>query len=154
MIRAGLPEQDKKGREEMRFIHNFGALVPGGLNRGFSSKWLVCARTFQFYLWASKWCVKVTPRMDGKGLSFWTQWIETKIFIFPVRIDSTLWFICIVQYIRESLTFWKDIWNPSFHRSLHFAIDQLNSVFLPPMVSTRPSTPDVGSTHPTVLGSM
>ena len=36
VIRAGLPERDKRGRKEMRFIHNFGALALGGLNRGFS----------------------------------------------------------------------------------------------------------------------
>ena len=28
VIRAGLPEQDKRRREEMRFIHNFGILAP------------------------------------------------------------------------------------------------------------------------------
>ena len=31
VIRAGLPEQDKRRREEMRLIHNFGTLTPGGL---------------------------------------------------------------------------------------------------------------------------
>ena len=29
VIRAGLPEQDKRRREEMRFMHNFGTLAPG-----------------------------------------------------------------------------------------------------------------------------
>ena len=32
-IRAGLPEQDKRRREEMRLIHNFGTPTPGGLNQ-------------------------------------------------------------------------------------------------------------------------
>ena len=36
VIRAGLPEQDKRRREEMRFIHNFGTLAQGQLNRDFS----------------------------------------------------------------------------------------------------------------------
>ena len=36
VIRAGPPEQDKRRREEMRFIHNFGALAQGGLNQDFS----------------------------------------------------------------------------------------------------------------------
>ena len=36
VIRAGLPEQDKRRREEMRFIHNFGTLAPGGPNQDFS----------------------------------------------------------------------------------------------------------------------
>ena len=36
VIRAGLPEQGKRSREEMRFIHNFGPLAPGGLNQDFS----------------------------------------------------------------------------------------------------------------------
>ena len=36
VITAGLPEQGKRRREEMRFIHNFGILVPGGLNQDFS----------------------------------------------------------------------------------------------------------------------
>ena len=35
VIRAGLPEHDKRRREEMRFIHNFGTLLPGGLNQDF-----------------------------------------------------------------------------------------------------------------------
>ena len=34
-IRAGLPEQDKRRREEMCLIHNFGTLTPGGLNQDF-----------------------------------------------------------------------------------------------------------------------
>ena len=38
VIRAGLPEQDKRRREEMRFWHCLflGTLVPGGLNQDFS----------------------------------------------------------------------------------------------------------------------
>ena len=36
VIRAGLPEEDKRRREEMCFIHNFGTLTPGGLNQHFS----------------------------------------------------------------------------------------------------------------------
>ena len=36
VIRAGLPEKDKRRREEVRFIHNFGTLAPGGLNQDFS----------------------------------------------------------------------------------------------------------------------
>ena len=36
VIRACLPEQDKRRREEMRFIHNFGTLAQGELNRDFS----------------------------------------------------------------------------------------------------------------------
>ena len=35
VIRAGLPEQDKRRRDEMRLIHNFGTLTPGGLNQDF-----------------------------------------------------------------------------------------------------------------------
>ena len=35
VIRVGLPEQDRKRREEMHFIHNFGTLAPGGLNQDF-----------------------------------------------------------------------------------------------------------------------
>ena len=35
-IRAGLPEQDKRRREGMSFIHNFGTLAHGGLNQDFS----------------------------------------------------------------------------------------------------------------------
>ena len=31
VIRAGLPKQDKRRREEMRFIHNCGTLAQGGL---------------------------------------------------------------------------------------------------------------------------
>ena len=76
MIRAGLPEQDKKGCEEMRFIHNFGALAPGGLNRGFLPSDLCartlacfCARIFKFYLsghpsdvskWLLEWMAKAS----------------------------------------------------------------------------------------------
>ena len=48
VIRAGLPEQDKKRREEMRFIHNFGTLAPGGLNQDFSFAWLARAHTRWF----------------------------------------------------------------------------------------------------------
>ena len=36
VIRAGPPEQDKRRRQEMRFIHNFGTLAPRGLNQDFS----------------------------------------------------------------------------------------------------------------------
>ena len=36
VIRAGLPEQDRKRGEEMRFIHNFRTLTPGGHNQDFS----------------------------------------------------------------------------------------------------------------------
>ena len=45
VIRAGLPEQDKRRREEMRFWHClfWGTLVPGGLNQDFSFTWF--ART-------------------------------------------------------------------------------------------------------------
>ena len=35
VIGAGLPEQEKRRREEMRFIHNFGTLAPGGLNQDY-----------------------------------------------------------------------------------------------------------------------
>ena len=45
VIRAGLPEQDKRRREEMRFIHNFGPLAPGGLNQDLSVTWLARAHT-------------------------------------------------------------------------------------------------------------
>ena len=48
VIRAGLPEQDKRRREKMRFIHNFGTLVPGGLNQDFSFAWLERAHTRLF----------------------------------------------------------------------------------------------------------
>ena len=48
VIRAGLPEQDKKRREETRFIHNFGTLAPGGLNQDFFSTWLKSAHTHLF----------------------------------------------------------------------------------------------------------
>ena len=41
VIRAGLPE--KRRREEMRFIHNFGTLAPGWLNQEFSFTWLAHA---------------------------------------------------------------------------------------------------------------
>ena len=45
VIRAGLPEQDKRRRED---IHNFGTLTPGGLNQDFYLMWLarVQARLF------------------------------------------------------------------------------------------------------------
>ena len=33
VIKAGLPEQDKRRRKEMSFIHNFGTLAPWGLNQ-------------------------------------------------------------------------------------------------------------------------
>ena len=36
VIRARLPEQDKRRHEEMCSIHNFGTLAPGGLNQDFS----------------------------------------------------------------------------------------------------------------------
>ena len=36
VIRAGLPEQDKRRRGQMRFVHNFGTLAPGGLNQDYS----------------------------------------------------------------------------------------------------------------------
>ena len=48
VIRACLPEQDKRRREEMRFIHNFGTLVQGELNRDFSFTWLARAHTCLF----------------------------------------------------------------------------------------------------------
>ena len=48
LIRAGLPEQDKTRHEEMRFIHNFGTLAPGGLNQDFSLAWVVRAHTRLF----------------------------------------------------------------------------------------------------------
>ena len=48
VITAGLPEQDKRRCEEMRFIHNFGILVPGGLNKDFSFTWLVRTHTRWF----------------------------------------------------------------------------------------------------------
>ena len=35
VIRAGLPEQDKRRCEEMRFIHYCGTLALGGLNQDF-----------------------------------------------------------------------------------------------------------------------
>ena len=46
VIRAGLPEQDKRRREEMRLIHNFGTLAPGGLNQDFSFTWPARTRLF------------------------------------------------------------------------------------------------------------
>ena len=51
VIRAGLPEQDKRRREEMRFIHNFGTLAQGQLNRDFSFTWLVRAPTRFVFTW-------------------------------------------------------------------------------------------------------
>ena len=33
VIRAGLPEQEKRRRKEMSFIHNFGSLAPWGLDQ-------------------------------------------------------------------------------------------------------------------------
>ena len=45
VIRASLPERDKRRREKMRFIHNFGTLGPGGLNQDFSLTWLARAHT-------------------------------------------------------------------------------------------------------------
>ena len=36
MIRASLPEQDKRRRDEMHFIHNFDTLTLGGLSHDFS----------------------------------------------------------------------------------------------------------------------
>ena len=46
VIRAGLPEEDKRRREEMCFIHNFGTLTPGGLNQHFSFTWPARTRLF------------------------------------------------------------------------------------------------------------
>ena len=43
VIRAGLPEQDKRRREEMRLIHNFGTLTPGRFNQDFYLTWLARA---------------------------------------------------------------------------------------------------------------
>ena len=48
VIRAGPPEQDKRRRQEMRFIHNFGTLAPRGLNQDFSFTWLARAHTRLF----------------------------------------------------------------------------------------------------------
>ena len=48
VIRAGLPEQDKRRREEMRFIHYFGTLASGGLNQDLSFTWLARAHTRLF----------------------------------------------------------------------------------------------------------
>ena len=48
VIRAGLPEQDKRRREEMSFIHNFGTRALGGLNQDFSFMWLAHAHTCLF----------------------------------------------------------------------------------------------------------
>ena len=44
VIRAGLPEQEKRRRKEMSFIHNFGSLAPWGLNQKERMKmqYLVC----------------------------------------------------------------------------------------------------------------
>ena len=36
VIRASLPEQDKRRRKEMHFIRNFGTPTLGGLNQDFS----------------------------------------------------------------------------------------------------------------------
>ena len=49
VIRAGLPEQDKRRREEMRLIHNFGILTPGGLNQDFYLTWLAPVQARLFY---------------------------------------------------------------------------------------------------------
>ena len=48
VIRAGPPEQDKRRRQEMRFIHNFGTLTPRGLNQDFSFTWLARAHSLVF----------------------------------------------------------------------------------------------------------
>ena len=48
VIRAGLPEQDKRRREEMRFIHNFRTLAQGELNQDFPFMWLARAHTRWF----------------------------------------------------------------------------------------------------------
>ena len=48
VIRAGLPEQDKRRREEMRLIHNFGTFTPGGLNQDFYLTWLARAQALLF----------------------------------------------------------------------------------------------------------
>ena len=48
VISAGPPEQDKRRRQEMRFIHNFGSLAPGGLSQDLSLTWLARARTRLF----------------------------------------------------------------------------------------------------------
>ena len=48
VIRAGLPEQDKRRLEEMRFIHNFGTLAQDELNQHFSFTWLARAHTHLF----------------------------------------------------------------------------------------------------------
>ena len=48
VISAGPPEQDKRRRQEMRFIHNFGTLAPRGLSRDFSFTWLARAHTRLF----------------------------------------------------------------------------------------------------------
>ena len=45
VIRAGLPKQDKRRREEMRVIHNCGTLAQGGLNQDFFFTWLARAHT-------------------------------------------------------------------------------------------------------------
>ena len=49
VIRAGLPEQDKRRREEMRLIHNFGTLTPSGLNQDFYLTWLAPVQARLFY---------------------------------------------------------------------------------------------------------
>ena len=48
VIRTGLLQQDKRRREEMCFIHNFGTVVPGGLNQDFSFTLLARAHTRLF----------------------------------------------------------------------------------------------------------
>ena len=48
VIRAGLPEQDKRRREGMCFIHNFGTFALGGLNQDSSFTWLARAHTRLF----------------------------------------------------------------------------------------------------------
>ena len=63
VIRAGLPEQDKRRREEMRFIHNFGTLLPGGLNQDFCFTWLARTHTRLFLRahWFSNFPLWRTP---------------------------------------------------------------------------------------------
>ena len=48
VIRADLPEQDKRRREEMRLIHNFGTLTPGRFNQDFYLTWLAHAQARLF----------------------------------------------------------------------------------------------------------
>ena len=55
VIRAGLPEQDKRRREEMGFIHNFCTVAPDGLNQHFSfysrdlrARTLTCFKILKF----------------------------------------------------------------------------------------------------------